>query len=195
MSIQNTTENLHQNGIREILSGQRLIPVVTFNSVDEAIPTMEKLMAKGVNCIEITLRTSCAIDCMSALRSRYGKKILIGAGTVINNEQVNLMTEKQTDFLVSPGFSEKLLDSMQRSGIPYLPGVATPGEIISAIDKNCFTLKFFPANLFGGHAAIKTYSGIFPQVKFCPTGGISEENYNQFLQLPNVISVGGSWMV
>ncbi|MFN5459955.1 MAG: bifunctional 4-hydroxy-2-oxoglutarate aldolase/2-dehydro-3-deoxy-phosphogluconate aldolase [Bacteroidota bacterium] len=192
--MQNQIDNTHQNGIREVLSGHQLIPVVTFNSTEEAVPVMEKIISKGAYCIEVTLRTSCAEQCISILRKQYGEKITIGAGTVINNDQVLKMKSLNVDFLVSPGFSDNLLENMESSGIAYLPGAATPGEMVRAIEKNCFTLKFFPANLFGGVNALKTYGGLFPNLKFCPTGGISENNYKEFLQLQNVLTVGGSWL-
>ena len=171
-----------------------MIPVVTFNSTQEAIPIMEKIFSKGVKCIEVTLRTACAMEAIQTLRNQFGNQILIGAGTVINTEQISSLKKLNVDFLVSPGFSERLLEHMQDSGIAYLPGAATPGEMIKALEKNCDTLKFFPANLFGGINALKTYAGLFPQIKFCPTGGISEENHLEFLNLPNVFAVGGSWL-
>jgi 2-dehydro-3-deoxyphosphogluconate aldolase/(4S)-4-hydroxy-2-oxoglutarate aldolase len=189
-----TSPNKNQNNIREILSGHRMIPVVTFNSTEEAIPLMEKIISKGVKCIEVTLRTACAMEAIQILRNHYGNQILIGAGTVINTEQISSLKKLNVDFLVSPGFSESLLEHLHASGIAYLPGVATPSEMIKALEKNCDTLKFFPANLFGGINALKTYAGLFPQIKFCPTGGISEANHLEFLNLPNVFAVGGSWL-
>jgi 2-dehydro-3-deoxyphosphogluconate aldolase / (4S)-4-hydroxy-2-oxoglutarate aldolase len=184
----------HQNKVRSKLSEHAMIPVVTFNDVKEAIPIMEKIISKGVRCIEVTLRTPCAEECIAIIKSKFGSEVMVGAGTVINSNQVKRMIELNVDFMVSPGFSENLIDSMQASGIAYLPGVATPGEMIKAQEKNCYTLKFFPANLFGGLAALKVYAGLFPNVLFCPTGGISQSNYEEYQQQSNVISVGGSWI-
>jgi 2-dehydro-3-deoxyphosphogluconate aldolase/(4S)-4-hydroxy-2-oxoglutarate aldolase len=118
----------------------------------------------------------------------------IGVGTLVTNEQIEKAAELGVDFMVSPGISKALAPTFESCGIPFIPGVATPSEIITGLELGWDTFKFFPAHLFGGLDALKTYGQVFPQVKFCPTGGIKADTYEQYLSLSNVISVGGSWL-
>lgn len=187
--------NNNQNNIREVLVKNPIIPVVTLHSVEESDRIAEKLLKEGVRCMEVTLRTEKAMDCIAHLQKKWGKQIAVGVGTLMRPEQVDEVESLGVQFLVSPGLSSDLVDRFNTAKTPFLPGVSTPSEIISALSYGFNTLKFFPANLFGGMAALKTYAQVFPEVRFCPTGGINEENYRDFLYLPNVISVGGSWVV
>jgi 2-dehydro-3-deoxyphosphogluconate aldolase/(4S)-4-hydroxy-2-oxoglutarate aldolase len=185
---------MKQNNIRAILEKHPIIPVVTFNELSEVVPQLEKLESQGVSCIEITLRTPISFDAIAEAKRAFGKRIDIGVGTLVTNEQIEKAAELNVDFMVSPGISKSLAPTFESCGIPFIPGVATPSEIITGLELGWDTFKFFPAHLFGGLDALKTYGQVFPQVKFCPTGGIKAETYEHYLKLSNVISVGGSWL-
>lgn len=184
-----------QNGIRELLKEHPQIPVVTIHHLNEIDGIYEKLNAQGVSCIEITLRTDVALEAIHAFKQRYGATMSVGVGTIVSAKNVDDCKALGVDFMVSPGCSQALQQAMQESGIPYLPGAVTPSEIIRAQELGCDTLKFFPANLFGGLEALKAYAGLFPHIRFCPTGGVDAANKDAFLGLPNVLSVGGSWLL
>jgi 2-dehydro-3-deoxyphosphogluconate aldolase / (4S)-4-hydroxy-2-oxoglutarate aldolase len=186
---------MKQNNIEQILKENQVIPVVTFNNVKEVDHVIDKILSKNIKCIEVTLRTDAAIDCIKYIKQKYSSKIKVGMGTVINSEQISNAINLKVDFMVSPGISRTLVNAFEKSNIAYIPGVSTPSEIIKAINLGLNTLKFFPANLFGGIDALKTYGQVFPNVKFCPTGGINENTYQHYLDLNNVIAVGGSWMM
>jgi 2-dehydro-3-deoxyphosphogluconate aldolase/(4S)-4-hydroxy-2-oxoglutarate aldolase len=183
-----------QNNIREVLSKHQVIPVVTFNSLDEVGPKIEMLLSRNVNCIEITLRTAIAYDAIKKVLDLYGDKMTVGMGTVVLKEHIDAAVDLGIDFIVSPGLNIGLADDLEKSGIAFIPGVATPSDIISGLQFGWDTFKFFPAHLFGGIEALKTYGQVFPSLKFCPTGGITEETHKDYLALNNVISVGGSWI-
>ena len=182
-----------QNNIRAVLQGHERVPVVTFNEGDDPVAFMRYLLNDGVKCIEITLRTPYGLPAIKAIREAFGKEVVIGAGTVLGPEQLPALKEAQTDFLVSPGATDALIDSMDESGMAYLPGAVTPSEIMHLRSRGLRTLKFFPAHLFGGKDALKAYGQLFPDVVFCPTGGIKKETSNEYLSLSNVFAVGGSW--
>ena len=185
---------MKQNNIREVLSHHPIIPVINFNDIDEVIPMIEKLKAKNIFCIEITLRTPIAFDAIRLAKETFGSEITIGMGTVVSKDQIAKAIELNVDFLVSPGLSSGLASHFEDSGIPFILGVATPSDIINGIQFGWDTFKFFPAHLFGGLNALKTYGQVFPQIKFCPTGGITEDSSQSYLALENVISIGGSWL-
>ncbi|NDC29285.1 MAG: bifunctional 4-hydroxy-2-oxoglutarate aldolase/2-dehydro-3-deoxy-phosphogluconate aldolase [Crocinitomicaceae bacterium] len=185
---------MKQNNIREVLSHHPIIPVINFNDIDEVIPMIEKLKAKNIFCIEITLRTPIAFDAIRLAKEKFGDEITIGMGTIVSKDQIAKAIELKVDFLVSPGLSSDLASHFEDSGISFILGVATPSDIINGLQFGWDTFKFFPAHLFGGLNALKTYGQVFPQVKFCATGGITEETYQSYLELGNVISIGGSWL-
>jgi 2-dehydro-3-deoxyphosphogluconate aldolase/(4S)-4-hydroxy-2-oxoglutarate aldolase len=184
-----------QNNIRAVLAAHKIIPVVTFHNLSEVDPLVDKLLEQDVRCIEVTLRTPEAMECIAYLVKHKKNDFSIGVGTVIRPEQVEILENMGVDFLVSPGLSPDLAAAFLKSKIPFIPGVATPSDIITAQAYGFDTLKFFPANLFGGLGALKAYDQVFPAIKFCPTGGINANNYEEFLALNNVITVGGSWLV
>lgn len=184
-----------QNGIRKILEKHAVIPVVTFHQESEINPTIESLMAQNIHCAEITLRTDFALEAIRLAKERFGEKMSIGVGTVVHEKQVAQVSDLKVDFIVSPALNEQLISALQKTGIPFIPGAVTPSEILTGMQLGCDTFKFFPASLFGGVNAIKTYGTVFSQLKFCPTGGINETSYADYLALENVISVGGSWML
>ncbi len=185
---------MKQNNIREVLSHHPIIPVINFNDIDEVIPMIEKLKAKNIFCIEITLRTPIALDAIRLAKETFGSEITIGMGTIVSKDQIAKAIELKVDFLVSPGLTISLASHFEDSGIPFILGVATPSDIINGIQFGWDTFKFFPAHLFGGLNALKTYGQVFPQIKFCPTGGITEDSSQSYLALENVISIGGSWL-
>ena len=183
-----------QNNIESILKNNPLIPVVTLNNAEQTKDTLATLKAKNISCIEITLRTEKAFDCISFAKKIVGNEFSIGVGTITNADQIEQCKALNVDFMVSPGSSTILVQKMQDTGIPYLPGVMTPSEIMQMMALNCKFLKLFPYNLAGSNTALKTYQGLFPGIKFCPTGGIGNKNFNEVLKMKNVISVGGSWL-
>lgn len=185
---------MKQSNIEGVLKNHPLIPVVTIHSEEEIEPIINTLRSKNVYCIEVTLRTDFALEALQIIKNQYAD-ITLGVGTVISSEQVDQLTKIGVDFIVSPGLTSKLYNDFMASNIPFIPGASTPSEIIYALELGCDVLKFFPANLFGGIKALKTYGNVFPAVKFCPTGGVNETTFEEYLALDNVISVGGSWMV
>jgi 2-dehydro-3-deoxyphosphogluconate aldolase / (4S)-4-hydroxy-2-oxoglutarate aldolase len=184
----------NQNGILELLSDKPLIPVVTIKDLEQLDNTIETLLSRDINCIEITLRTSVSWQAIERAKKNHGDRIKVGVGTIINQDQIYKAMDLNVDFLVSPGFTPQLIKGLEESKIPFLPGVSNVSQIISAIENNCNTLKFFPAILSGGLQALENFYQLFPLVKFCPTGGIGAVNFKSFLELKNVISVGGSWL-
>ncbi|WP_430404170.1 bifunctional 4-hydroxy-2-oxoglutarate aldolase/2-dehydro-3-deoxy-phosphogluconate aldolase [Fluviicola sp.] len=184
-----------QFNIEKILTGNPLIPVVTINALSELDMVYNQLKSHGISCIEITLRTAVSWDAIQLFKERYGDEFSVGVGTIKSVGDIERCKEVQVDFLVSPGVSDAMRDALNKCGIPFLPGVATPSEIIQGLEAGWKFFKFFPADLFGGLKALKTYGSVFSDAKFCPTGGISETNYKDFLALENVLSVGGSWLL
>ena len=184
-----------QNNIESILNQHSIIPVVTINNMNEVVPKINSILDKNIKCIEVTLRTKVAFEAIEFIKKNYSNKICLGVGTVINIEQIHRAVKIGVDFIVSPGISEELTRELINSKIPFIPGIATPSDIILGLGMGLSFFKFFPANLFGGIPALKTYQFVFPNVSFCPTGGIDEESYLEYLKLENVLSVGGSWMM
>lgn len=182
---------------REVLnqiSKNKIVPVVTFNSLDEVEPICQCILDGGLNVIEVTMRNSLAINAFEIIKSIY-PEMIIGAGTVCNEQQCQDVIDKNVDFIVSPGLSEAVINCSKTAGIPVIPGCSTPTEIIKAMDLDIEIVKFFPAELSGGVDAVKTMSNVFRDLKFLPTGGINNKNYMSYLNLPSVFAVGGSWMI
>jgi 2-dehydro-3-deoxyphosphogluconate aldolase / (4S)-4-hydroxy-2-oxoglutarate aldolase len=184
-----------QNGILGLLQKHPIIPVVTINSKDEIEGIIHTLSLHNINCIEVTLRTEYAFEAIQEIKKSYGNQISVGVGTIVNQAQIKRATEVSVDFMVSPGINADLAKAFETSGVPFIPGVATPSDIITGLNLGWNVFKFFPANLFGGEKALQTYSAVFPNVTFCPTGGIDEKTFENYLSLKNVVSVGGSWMM
>jgi 2-dehydro-3-deoxyphosphogluconate aldolase / (4S)-4-hydroxy-2-oxoglutarate aldolase len=184
-----------QFNIRKILTDNPLIPVVTFDNINDIDSVVNHLIKSNINCIEITLRTAISFEALEYVKSNFRNDLSVGVGTVVNSKQVSRCVDIGVDFIISPGITEKLISSFNESKIPYLPGVSSVNDILNASELGCDTLKFFPAELSGGIKMLKHYNSIFPSIKFCPTGGIGLSNYNSYLELENVISVGGSWLV
>lgn len=175
------------------LTDWRILPVVVINDAARASALGEALVAGGIPVAEVTFRTDAAVAAIRAMASN--SELLVGAGTVLTSGQVDRAAEAGARFIVSPGFSLDVVRRAQEHGLPIFPGAVTPTEIIAALDAGLTTLKFFPANIYGGPAALKALGAPFPQVRFIPTGGVSPANVAEYLALPNVAAVGGSWMV
>lgn len=183
-----------QNNIAEILENNPLIPVVTIQNSADVDKLYLKLSEKGIKCIEITLRTDFAWEGIALFKKKYGHEFKVGVGTVISRTQIHKSIELDVDFIVSPGLTTSMIQLLEASKIPFIAGVSTPSEIMRAMEIGWKYLKFFPADIFGGVQSMKAFGAIFSEIKFCPTGGIDEANYKQYLELNNVISVGGSWL-
>ncbi len=177
----------------QVMQDAPVIPVIVLNRVQDALPLARALVAGGIRMLEVTLRTPQALACIDAI-ARELPQAVAGAGTVRNAADVRAARDAGARFLVSPGYTPALGQAARASGLPLLPGVATGGEIMAALDDGYTELKFFPALQAGGTAMLKAWAGPFGEVRFCPTGGISPENAREFLVLPNVACVGGSWL-
>ncbi len=179
---------------QDLLTAYRVVPVVVIKELDDTIPTLSALCEGGLPVAEITFRTACAADAI-ALGVKTFPDMHIGAGTVINAEQAERAIKAGAQFIVSPGLSAEVAEVCKNSDVPYFPGCATPTEIMQAISLGITTIKFFPANVYGGLSAIKALSAPFPQVKFLPTGGVDMSNIQDFLAFDKIVAVGGSFMM
>ncbi|MFF4057767.1 bifunctional 4-hydroxy-2-oxoglutarate aldolase/2-dehydro-3-deoxy-phosphogluconate aldolase [Streptomyces sp. NPDC001668] len=171
-----------------------VVPVVVLQDAADAVPLARALVAGGLPAIEVTLRTPAALDAVRAI-SEGVPDAVVGAGTVITPEQVTESVAAGARFLVSPGWTDVLLEAMRGAGVPFLPGVSTTSEVVALLERGVREMKFFPAEAAGGTAYLKSLSGPLPQARFCPTGGIGARNAPEYLALPNVGCVGGTWML
>ncbi|WP_330480396.1 bifunctional 4-hydroxy-2-oxoglutarate aldolase/2-dehydro-3-deoxy-phosphogluconate aldolase [Streptomyces sp. NBC_00724] len=171
-----------------------VVPVVVLKDAADAVPLARALVAGGLPAIEVTLRTAAALDAIEAIAAEVPDAV-VGAGTVISARNVSDTVAAGARFLVSPGWTDPLLDAMKASEVPFLPGVSTTSEVVALLERGVSEMKFFPAEAAGGTAYLKALSAPLPQARFCPTGGISLASAPTYLALPNVGCVGGSWMV
>ncbi|OCC09903.1 bifunctional 4-hydroxy-2-oxoglutarate aldolase/2-dehydro-3-deoxy-phosphogluconate aldolase [Streptomyces sp. PTY087I2] len=171
-----------------------VVPVVVLHDAADAVPLARALVAGGLPAIEVTLRTPAALESIRAMAAEVPGAV-VGAGTVISPEHVRETVAAGARFLVSPGWTDALLEAMRASGLPFLPGVSTTSEVVALLERGVREMKFFPAEAAGGTAYLKALSAPLPQARFCPTGGISLASAPSYLALPNVGCVGGSWMV
>ncbi len=172
----------------------KLIPVVVIKNLEDTEKILTALKNDGINCAEITFRTASAKDAIALACEKF-PDMNVGAGTVINGEQCVDALNAGAKFIVSPGLSVEVAEICKANGVPYYPGCVTPTEIMQALDMGITTVKFFPANVYGGLKALKALSAPFPQVKFIPTGGVNRENLDEFLAFDKVAAVGGSFFV
>jgi 2-dehydro-3-deoxyphosphogluconate aldolase/(4S)-4-hydroxy-2-oxoglutarate aldolase len=170
-----------------------VIPVLTFQTLEEALPVSEALLEGGIPVLEVTLRTPVALDAIQHISERL-PEAQVGAGTIINPELYRFAEDAGASFMVSPGLTTELLETGVSSKVPLLPGIQTISEMLEGLKYNYQHFKFFPASVAGGPQALKAYSGPFGDIKFCPTGGISLDNAQDYLELKNVMCVGGSWL-
>ena len=179
--------------IRDVLALAPVIPVLTVEKVAHAAPLAKALCAGGLKVLEITLRTDAALDVIAAMRMAVPDAV-VGAGTLVRPQDFRRADAAGAQFAVTPGLTPELADAARNVGFPLLPGIATPSEILQALHFGYDTLKFFPAQQAGGIPMLLAFAGPFANVAFCPTGGISRLSAPAFLELPNVLCVGGSWV-
>ncbi|MFD8065784.1 bifunctional 4-hydroxy-2-oxoglutarate aldolase/2-dehydro-3-deoxy-phosphogluconate aldolase [Streptomyces parvulus] len=177
-----------------VLNLAPVVPVVVVDDLADAVPLARALVAGGLPAIEVTLRTPVAVDAIRAIVGEVPGAV-VGAGTVITPDQVGEVVAAGARFLVSPGWTDVLLDAMRSSGVPFLPGVSTTSEVVALLERGVREMKFFPAEAAGGTAYLKALAAPLPQARFCPTGGIGPGSAPDYLALPNVGCVGGSWML
>lgn len=179
--------------IEHILEIAPVIPVLVIDDLATGVRLAECLVESGLRVLEITLRTPVALDAVRAIRAALPEAI-VGVGTVLDEEHIQDAGAAGAQFLVSPGSTPTLLDAAADSGIPLLPGAATASEAMRLLERGYRHLKFFPAEAAGGVALLRALAGPLPQLRFCPTGGITPEKAPHYLALPNVACIGGSWM-
>lgn len=177
-----------------IFAATPVIPVMVINDLQDAIPLAAALLDGGITVLEITLRTKVALEALHLLINTF-PDALIGAGTVTTPKQLTQAIGAGAQFAISPGQTHALLMAGARAEIPLIPGISSVSELMEGLDLGYSHFKFFPAAAAGGVAMLKALYGPFPHVKFCPTGGINDKNYTDYLALPNVSCVGGSWMI
>jgi 2-dehydro-3-deoxyphosphogluconate aldolase/(4S)-4-hydroxy-2-oxoglutarate aldolase len=175
------------------LRSATIVPVLTIQRVDQAVPLARALVAGGVRTLEVTLRTSAGAEAAKAMKAEVPEAI-VGLGTVTRPQDLDLCRAMGLSFAFSPGASPALLDAAAQAGLDFVPGIQTASDIMACLERGFDVMKFFPAVPAGGIAALKALAGPFPQVKFCPTGGITEDQAGAWLKLPNVLAVGGSWL-
>jgi len=179
--------------IVDILKDGPVMPVIVLNELKHAVPLARALVAGGIRVLEVTMRTPIALDCVRAIRAAVPDAI-VGVGTVTGPDDVLAAITAGAQFGVSPGATPALLDAINKSGLPFLPGTMTPSEVLAARDAGFRALKLFPAAPAGGIPLLKALASVFADVLFCPTGGIDAASAHGYLALPNVACVGGSWL-
>lgn len=177
----------------EVLGAGPVVPVIVIEELDHAVPLARALLAGGVRVLEFTLRTPIALDAIR-LVAREVPEAMVGAGTVLTAEQLRAVEGAGGVFAISPGLTPSLLAAADGGGIPLIPGIATVSELMTGMERGYRHFKFFPAEAAGGAKALRAISGVFPKAVFCPTGGITPDNYRDYLILDSVPCVGGSWL-
>jgi len=179
----------------ELTKDRPVIPVIEINDAGNAVQLAHALLAGGIDVIEVTFRTDAAASAISAIRENV-PEMLVGAGTVVNKDQIQHALELGVAFGVAPGLNPETVDAFRAANTPFLPGVSTASEIEKGLSLGCQALKFFPAEAAGGVSTLKALSGPYASlgVKFCPTGGVNPKNMMDYLSLPTVASIGGSWI-
>ncbi|MDB1126034.1 bifunctional 4-hydroxy-2-oxoglutarate aldolase/2-dehydro-3-deoxy-phosphogluconate aldolase [Vibrio algarum] len=179
--------------LNDQLAALKVIPVIAINKAEDAIPLGRVLVENGMPCAEITFRTECAAEAIALMRKEF-PEMLIGAGTILTNKQVDEAVEAGVDFIVSPGFNPSTVQYCLDKDIVIVPGVNNPSLVEQAMEMGLRTLKFFPAEPSGGTGMLKALTAVYP-VKFMPTGGVSVANIDEYLSIPSVLACGGTWMV
>ncbi|WQW53378.1 bifunctional 4-hydroxy-2-oxoglutarate aldolase/2-dehydro-3-deoxy-phosphogluconate aldolase [Helicobacter pylori] len=177
----------------EVLQISPIIPVVVIEDLNDAVPLAQSLIEGGIPIIEVTLRSSCALEAIELIAKNV-PKMRVGAGTILNLTQLEQAQNRGAEFLISPGLTIKLLEHAKKKNMPLIPGVSSSSEVMQALELGYNALKFFPAEYCGGVKLLNAFNGPFKGVKFCPTGGISADNMRSYLNLENVLCVGGSWL-
>ncbi|WP_131127409.1 bifunctional 4-hydroxy-2-oxoglutarate aldolase/2-dehydro-3-deoxy-phosphogluconate aldolase [Helicobacter pylori] len=182
-----------QDKIIEVLQISPIVPVVVIENIKDAVPLAQSLIEGGIPIIEVTLRSSCALEAIELIAKNV-PKMRVGAGTILNPAQLEQAQNRGAEFLISPGLTIKLLEHAKKKDMPLIPGVSSSSEVMQALELGYSALKFFPAEYCGGVKLLNAFNGPFKGVKFCPTGGISADNMRSYLNLENVLCVGGSWL-
>ncbi len=182
-----------QDKIIEVLQISPIVPVVVVEDIKDAVPLAQSLIEGGIPIIEVTLRSSCALEAIELIAKNV-PKMRVGAGTILNPTQLEQAQNRGAEFLISPGLTIKLLEHAKKKDMPLIPGVSSSSEVMQALELGYNALKFFPAEYCGGVKLLNAFNGPFKGVKFCPTGGISADNMRSYLNLENVLCVGGSWL-
>ncbi|GHR71096.1 ketohydroxyglutarate aldolase [Helicobacter pylori] len=182
-----------QDKIIEVLQISPIVPVVVIENIKDAVPLAQSLVEGGIQIIEVTLRSSCALEAIELIAKNV-PKMRVGAGTILNPAQLEQAQNRGAEFLISPGLTIKLLEYAKKKDMPLIPGVSSSSEVMQALELGYSALKFFPAEYCGGIKLLNAFNGPFKGVKFCPTGGISADNMHSYLNLENVLCVGGSWL-
>ena len=182
-----------QKTISDLLGGQKVVPVAVIEDEAQALGLPKALLEGGVKVIEITLRSDYALKSIASIKQNYPEMMIL-AGTVNTPEQMQLAVAAGAEGIVSPGFTHALATRAIELDVAYLPGVASASDILLASEYGLSEFKLFPANIVGGVGALKAFSGPFLDYKFCPTGGVSKDNFQEYLALDNVMCVGGSWL-
>jgi 2-dehydro-3-deoxyphosphogluconate aldolase / (4S)-4-hydroxy-2-oxoglutarate aldolase len=178
---------------KEIMAISPLMPVMVINNADHAVPLAKALVAGGLKVLEITLRTDAALESIRRIVAEVPDAV-VGAGTIINETTLHAAIDAGAEFIISPGTTPTLADAALKTGVAFIPGVATPGEALAMFAKGITEMKFFPAEAAGGIPMLKSIGAPIPQITFCPTGGVNQKNVADYYSQPNVGVVGGSWM-
>jgi len=181
------------SAIEPIMRTAPVIPVLVIDDAAQARPLAEALVAGGLTVLEVTLRTPAALDAIREMKQVPGA--IVGAGTVLNKVQLDAALDAGAEFIVSPGLTDNLSRSVIAARVPYLPGIATTSDIMRGLDLGLNRFKFFPAMASGGTPTLKAFAAVFGEVRFCPTGGVTEATAPEWLALESVLCVGGSWIV
>ncbi|WP_371190257.1 bifunctional 4-hydroxy-2-oxoglutarate aldolase/2-dehydro-3-deoxy-phosphogluconate aldolase [Thalassotalea ponticola] len=186
--------NTWQTQPQEVFALGPIVPVLVIEHIEDAVPIAKALIAGGINVLEVTLRTENALDVIREIATHI-PSAMVGAGTVTNISLYHQAVDAGAKFVISPGLTKDLLVAAKESTVPLIPGIATISELMTGIDAGYDHFKFFPAEAIGGTKAIKSIAGPFPDITFCPTGGINVDNMGNYLSLNNVACIGGSWLV
>ncbi len=177
----------------DVFKRSPVVPVMVINKIEHAVPLARALVAGGIKVLEVTLRTDCALEAITKIKAEVPEAI-VGAGTVLNEAGLEQAVNAGSEFIITPGATTRLLEAAMRGDVPLIPGAATISEVMAGMDLGYTHFKFFPAEASGGVKALKAFSGPLCGIRFCPTGGITPGSYKDYLALPNVDCIGGSWV-
>jgi 2-dehydro-3-deoxyphosphogluconate aldolase/(4S)-4-hydroxy-2-oxoglutarate aldolase len=177
----------------ELLSLDPVIPIATVERLEDAVPMARAVLKGGLRTLEVTLRTPVALDAIEAI-AREVPALMVGAGTVLDGDQLARAAASGARFVATPGSTPRLLDGLEASGLPFLCGCSTPSEIAAMLERGIRDVKLFPVAPYGGRSLVEALAGPFPEARLCPTGGISADSAPAYLELPNVFAVGGTWI-
>ncbi len=181
------------NTFTQIMNGQKVLPIIQAQSIEQGLLTADIMQAKGYPVVEVVLRSDISAELITQIKQSF-PDMIVGAGTIVDAKSLLSALSAGADFIITPTTTPYLLELLGKVDVPVIPGVSNMSDILACIEQGYTELKLFPAVLSGGVAMLKTINSVFPQLRFCPTGGISENNMNDFLELENVTAVGGTWL-